>query len=361
MKYSKEHIKPDRPEPILPNGQLLRVTMNTALEPVIQSLIDEKYALIEDRYHSGMSVLAELKNRIFGKKDKSDFKAYRGKRSEFHEASNRLLVPVRDNKIALEKSPDIGWLKELYPDIANFMLSFPQIQGLNSSWQWYLKGISYPGLNKKIHPYYGAYFPTRFEHLRLFYNWLKNYSGPKTAAIDVGTGCGVLSFQLLTQGFEKVIASDINSNSLISVSKSAEKFGFEDRLDILQSDLFDQIDHKADLIVFNPPWLPAQSEITGLDHAIYYEPGLFERFFEQAHNHLKAEGTLVLLFSNLAQTEGVTQLHPVKTELSNYNRFRKVDLLEKKAVKASRKSKRRSHRKNEIIELWVLEKVLSAD
>ena len=361
MRYNKEHIKPDRPEPMLPDGQILRVTKKTALEPVIQSLIDEKYALIEDRYHTGMTVLSELKNQIFGNKAKSDFKAYRGKRSEFHEASNKLLVPIKDNKIALVKSPEIGWLKELYPDTTDFILSFPQIQGLNSSWQWYLKGISYPGLKKKIHPYYGTYFPTRFEHLRLFFNWLKKYSGPKTSAIDVGTGCGVLSFQLLTEGFEKVIASDISSNALISVSKSAEEFDFKDRLDILQSDLFEQITGKADLIVFNPPWLPAQSEITGLDHAIYYESGLFERFFEQAENYLNAEGRLVLLFSNLAQTEGVTQNHPVKTELSEHNRFRKIDLFEKKAAKASRKSKRRSHRKDEIIELWVLEKVSSTD
>lgn len=361
MKYNKEHIKPDRPEPILPDGQILRVTKKTALEPVIQSLLDEKYALIEDRYHTGMMVLSELKNQIFGNKAKSDFKAYRGKRSEFHEASNKLLVPIKDNKIALVKSPEIGWLQELYPDSTDFMLSFPQIQGLNSSWQWYLKGISYPGLKKKIHPYYGTYFPTRFEHLRLFFNWLKRYSGPKTSAIDVGTGCGVLSFQLLSEGFKKVIASDISNNALISVLKSAEEFDFKDRLDILQSDLFEQITGKADLIVFNPPWLPAKSEITGLDHAIYYESGLFERFFEQAENYLNADGSLVLLFSNLAQTEGVTQNHPVKTELSKYNRFRKIDLFEKKAAKASRKSKRRSHRKDEIIELWVLEKISSTD
>lgn len=359
MKYNNEHIKPNRPEPILSDGQLLRVTKKTALGPVIQSLLDEKYVLIEDRYHTGMTVLSELKKTIFGNKEKSDFKAYRGKRSEFHEASNRLLVPVRDNKIALDNSPEIGWLKKLYPDTADFMLSFPQIQGLNSSWQWYLKGISYPGLKKKIHPYYGTYFPTRFEHLRLFYNWLKKYSGPKTTGIDIGTGCGVLSFQLLTKGFEKVIASDINSNALISVSKSAEEFGFKDRLDILQSDLFEQVDLKADLIVFNPPWLPAQSEVAGLDYAIYYEPGLFERFFEQAGNYLSAEGRLVMLFSNLAQTEGVSESHPVKAELSKYNRFRKIDLIEKKAAKASHKTKRRSHRKNEMIELWVLEKIFS--
>jgi precorrin-6B methylase 2 len=361
LKYSKENIKPDRPDPIFPDEDLIRITKKSALEPVIQSLIDEKYVLIEDHYHTGMAVLAELKNRIFGNKAKSDFKAYRGKRSEFHEASNRLLVPVRVNKIALDKSPDIGWLKELYPDITDFMLSFPQIQGLNSSWQWYLKGISYPGLKKRIHPYYGTYFPTRFEHLRLFYNWLKRYSGPKVSAIDIGTGCGVLSFQLLTQGFEKVIAADINSNALISVSKSAEEFGFKDRLDIVQSDLFEHIDHKGDLIVFNPPWLPAQSDLTGLDHAIYYETGFFERFFEQAGNYLNADGRLVLLFSNIGKAEHVTQDHPVKTELSNYHRFRKIELLEKKAAKASRKTKRRSHRRDEIIELWVLEKIFSTD
>ncbi len=345
-----------RPEPVLPKEDSLSVNKKDDKQQAAEWLISGKEVVIEDQFHTGMMVLAELKKKIFGEKSKQDFTAYRETRSKFHEASNRLLVPVKQHQIALKKSPEIGWLDILYPDVADFLLPFPQVQGLNSSWQWYQKGISYPGLNKKFHPFYGTYFPTRFDHLRLFWNWLKNYSGIKNSAIDVGTGCGVLAFQLLSSGFEFVQAVDVNPNAIISVQENAERFEFEGRLDVRQSDLFEKCDRMADLIVFNPPWLPAQKERSGLDEAIYYEPGLFERFFDQAEKFLQNKGRIVLLFSNLAEHSGLQEEHPVERELSNHKRFKKTELLKKKAARSSKKTKRKDHRKKEFVELWVLER-----
>lgn len=43
----------------------------------------------------------------------------------------------------------------------------------------------------KYHLYYGAYFPTRFDHLLLFDNWLNRYKGSKKTAIDAGIGSDV--------------------------------------------------------------------------------------------------------------------------------------------------------------------------
>ncbi|MEP1488725.1 MAG: hypothetical protein ABJK28_09885 [Algibacter sp.] len=103
--------------------------------------------------------------------------------------------------MTVKKSPFIGWLEKLYPEITDFLLPFPHVQGLNSAWQWYQNGISIPVLRNKIHPYYGTYFPTRFDHLILFDNWLNRYNGPKKSAIEVGIGSGVLSFQMIKHGF----------------------------------------------------------------------------------------------------------------------------------------------------------------
>ena len=103
----------------------------------------------------------------------------------------------------MKKGPTIGWLEKLYPASGDFLLTFPQIQGLNSAWQWYTNGIVIPVLRNKIHPYYGVYFPTRFEHLVLFDNWLKRYNGLKKTAIDIGIGSGILSLMLVKHGFQK--------------------------------------------------------------------------------------------------------------------------------------------------------------
>ncbi|REL38987.1 class I SAM-dependent methyltransferase [Rhodohalobacter sp. SW132] len=352
-----EDPNPDRPEPVKPGEEPFTVTGSTSPDAVAEKLLQGNYVLIGDKFSSGLKFLSELKKQVFGGADKKDFLAYREKRSQYHLASNRLLVPIRQNKIDLEKAPGIGWLKKLYPDIDDFLLPFPQVQGLNSSWQWYQKGIKYPVLENKLYPYYGTYFPTRFDHLYLFDYWLKKYAGSKSTALDIGTGCGVLAFKLLDRGFETVYATDINQNAITSVRDDAKRVGVEDRLKAWQSDLFQRIRQKTDLIVFNPPWLPGQKETGGLDTAIYYKPILFERFFDEARHHINDDGRIVFLFSNVARITEIEQEHPVESELSKNSRYIKVKLIKRKADRPSSKTKRRDNREGEYVELWELKLV----
>ncbi|MHA2091864.1 MAG: methyltransferase, partial [Candidatus Kariarchaeaceae archaeon] len=258
-------------------------------------------------------------------------------------------------RLEVRKAPEIGWLKILYPEDSEFLISFPDIQGLNSSWQWYLKGLEIEILNLRIHPFYGTYFPTRFDHLQLFDKWLKSYKGNKNNAIDIGVGSGVLSFQLLQNGFSRVLGTDTNKNAIIGTTQESERLGFSDRLSLKYGDLFANCDFKAELIVFNPPWLIAKHQLKeGIDKAIYYETDLFPRFFEQAKQHLEKEGKLVLLFSNLPEIVGVDEVHPILNELNKYDRFKKELYLQQSVKPSSKKTKRKNWRKDEKIELWVL-------
>lgn len=218
-------------------------------------------------------------------------------------------------------------------------------------YKWYqIPGV----LKKKLHPFYGVYFPTRYDHLYLFDYWLKKYSGPKSTALDIGTGCGILSFQFLNKGFNKVYATDINPNSIISVIDDAKQLGYHDQLEAWQSNLFDNVDRKTDLIVFNPPWLPAQNDSEGLDKAIYYEPDLFDRFFDEAFKYVNKDGKIIFLYSNLAEITEVQNFHPVKNELSDHQRYKELKRINRKISKPSTKTKRRDHRQNEYVELWEL-------
>jgi len=233
--------------------------------------------------------------------------------------------------------------------------SFPQVQGMNSSWQWYKKGIEVETLDLTLHPYYGTYFPTRFDHLKLFDKWLKRYDGAKTNAIDMGVGSGVLSFQLIQNGFENICACDTNKNAIIGVSKEIQRLGYEDKITLKNSDLFENCDVKADLIVFNPPWLLAKHDLQeGIDKAMYYEGDLFPRFFEQALKHLTPNGKIVLIFSNLAQVVDAKSTHPIIEELQKNKRFRKELHLTRDVKASSKKTKRTDSRGNEKVELWVL-------
>ena len=210
-------IKVNKPEPIVIDEKPKHFNHGTEVGPVIEALKKGEAILIKEFYNDGISLLRDLHKYLKLKLPNKSFKEQQKYRSEYHRLSNLVLLEIVDQKLCVKKSPSIGWLEKFYPKNNRFFLTFPQIQGLNSSWQWYQNGISLPVLRNKIHPYYGTYFPTRFEHLVLFDNWLKHYKGSKKTAIEIGTGCGVLSLQMTEHQFQKIYATDINPNAIVGL------------------------------------------------------------------------------------------------------------------------------------------------
>jgi SAM-dependent methyltransferase len=344
-----------RPGPISTEIKTLSFTKRMDPEEAIEALLNHEFVLIHDFYSSGLALLNALKDYVKSLEGDPSFKGQRDFRKLYREWSQNVLLRVRDHKLMVRKAPEIGWLEKLYPEGGEFLLPFPQIQGLNSSWQWYVKGIKIPGLRDSIHPYYGTYFPTRFDHVILFESWLKTYSGSRDMAIDVGIGSSILTHMLLKYNFEKVIGTDNNPNAIIGLLEFLKKRKQKLPVDLLYGDLFADYPEKADLIVFNPPWLPAIHNVEGLDSAIYYDGHLFPRFFEQAQKHLKPNGRLVLLFSNLAEITAVTAHHPITHELETGARFEKEVFRQQEVKQASKKTRRdQSWRATEKVELWVL-------
>jgi len=348
-------IKANRPEPIAMPKTLKSYARGTDVKLTIEALVEGSSILISEFYSDGISLLKELHNYLKQKLPNSSFKEQQDYRSEYFKLSNRIVLEIVDQKINVKKSPNIGWLEKFYSEHNHFFLTFPQIQGLNSAWQWYKNGISIPVLRNKIHPYYGTYFPTRFEHLILFDNWLKRYEGPKKAAIDVGVGCGVLSLQMVQHGFQKVFATDINPNAIVGLKEFMGTTKLSRKIELDLGNLFGKWEKQTELIVFNPPWLPQAQDAEGIDNAIYYNETLFPEFFEAAKKRLLPEGKLVLLFSNIAQITNVAKEHPIETELAEGNRFQLEKCHKKTVSAASSKTKRDQYwRSSEEVELWVL-------
>ena len=190
-------IQPDRPNIITTEIEAIHFYRKMDTEATVVEMIAGKYVLVEEFYSNGLQVLNALKKNLLLKHKDKSFQGQRDYRAAFRKASYRLLLKIKDNKLIVKKSPDFGWLALLYPDVSDFYVPFPEVQGMNSSWQWYEKGLEVKTLNLTIHPFYGTYFPTRFDHLKLFDKWLKKYDGAKTNAIDIGAGSGVLYFQLI--------------------------------------------------------------------------------------------------------------------------------------------------------------------
>ena len=355
MNKDLETMQADRPEIITTEIEAIHFYRKMDTEATVVAMIEGKYVLVEEFYSNGLQVLAALKKNLLLKFSDKSFQGQRDYRAAFREASHRLLLKVEGNQLIVKKGPTIGWLKSLYPEVSEFYVSFPDLQGMNSAWQWYEKGIEIKTLDITLHPYYGTYFPTRFDHLKLFDKWLKKYEGAKENAIEIGVGSGVLSFQLIQNGFKNIYASDTNKNAIIGVAEESKRLGYEEKISVHHADLFEDCDVKADLIVFNPPWLPAKHDLEeGIDKAMYYDASLFPRFFEQAAQHLSPEGKIVLIFSNLGTVVDEENVHPIINELKTHKRFKKELHLTRDVRASSRRTKRRDSRDKEKIELWVL-------
>ncbi|WP_028887699.1 methyltransferase [Tenacibaculum ovolyticum] len=348
-------IEVNKPEVFVSGNELALFDRTTDIKLTINTLESGVPVLITAFYNNGLILLNALKIHLKNKFPNKSFQEQREYRSVYQKLSNLILIEIIGHKLAVKKAPYIGWLEKLYPETSNMLLSFPQIQGLNSAWQWYKNGISIPVLRNKIHPYYGTYFPTRFDHLLLFDNWLKRYMGPKKSAIDVGVGSGVLSFQMIKHGFQKIFGTDTNPNAIVGLTEFIADTKLSRKIELDFGHLFSKWEKQTELIVFNPPWLPGSHNLDSNDNAIYYNDNLFPNFFEEAKKRLLPEGKLVIIFSNLAQITNVTNEHPIEKELVEGGRFQLEKCLKKTVKVASKKTKRDQHwRDYEEVELWVL-------
>jgi methylase of polypeptide subunit release factors len=75
---------------------------------------------------------------------------------------------------------------------------------------------------------------------------------------------------------------------------------------LIEADLFPSTEHgKADLIVCNPPWLPAHPS-SALESAIYDEKSkMLKGFLNGLSTHLNKEGEGWLIISNFAELLGL--------------------------------------------------------
>lgn len=126
--------------------------------------------------------------------------------------------------------------------------------------------------------------------------------------LDMGTGSGILAVKAAEKGAD-VTAADINSEAVEEARENVIQEGLEDRIDFVQSDLFENIDRTFDLITFNPPYLPGEKGVG--DEEIWHggEKGieLTEEFLSQARNHLTESGECLIIISSRADSEALVE------------------------------------------------------
>jgi release factor glutamine methyltransferase len=124
---------------------------------------------------------------------------------------------------------------------------------------------------------------------------------PGDIVLDIGTGSGI---QAITAGHRasKVVAVDINPESVFYAQKNVRKSGLENTVTVMEGDLFSSLKRQEtfSVILFTPPYLNGLPD-TFFDHALFDpDKELLTRFFSEARHYLKPGGYVQMLYSSIA-------------------------------------------------------------
>ncbi len=135
---------------------------------------------------------------------------------------------------------------------------------------------------------------------------------PPARILDLGTGTGAILLSLLAELPNAYgLGIDICANALAVAQQNAHEMRISERVDFQRSNWFSDVEGKFDLLVANPPYIPA-SQIPTLAPELAYEPRIaltdegdglsaYRAIIPRAPAHLSANGQLMV---EIGETQG---------------------------------------------------------
>lgn len=318
-------------------------------------------------FQNAKQLLQALSRRIDrpGKKPKKPadnltlaFHLHRQAQSQKARILGMLLIEVNVGyRINLRRAPDVkAAFEHAYgPSKHGIVLSLREILGLIGAFEWSKNGVDIPVMNAKIYPSYGVFSPIRGEYLSL----VDTAPLPKNCvkAFDIGTGTGVLAAILANRGIQSIIATDNSPRALACAIKNIEALSLKNTVKIIEADLFPEVSHGlANLIVCNPPWLPARPS-SMLEHAVYDDNSqMLKGFIAGVRTRLAEDGEAWLILSDFAEHLGLRKSEEVPAWIHEAG----LKVLEKISTQANHKKvfdvtdPLHAARKLEVTSLWRL-------
>ncbi len=279
-------------------------------------------------FQQAKQLLAAMKRRLQTNKKKAKqpdnitqrFHLHRMQQGQISRILSHLLIELDANwQINLPRSPDVKAALEaanMTQSTHNSLMPLQNLLGYIGAYQWYQKGVPINALNKKtIHVPFGVFSPLRGEYLEL----VQQAPLPNSCqtAFDIGTGSGILAAILAQRGIPKIIGTDTNPLAIQAAKDNINNLGFNQQVDIIQQDLFPE--NTADLIICNPPWLPAKPT-SNIETALYDPDNqMLLALLSQAQHHLNENGEFWLILSNLAELLGLRESDDLNKMFNQFN------------------------------------------
>lgn len=130
---------------------------------------------------------------------------------------------------------------------------------------------------------------------------------PGERVLDLGTGSGVNAIVAAAAGGD-VVAVDVNPVAVGCARANAAANGLADRVDVRESDVFDNVDGRFDLVVFDPPfrWFkPTDLWERGTADENYEA---LTRFFDEVGGRLQLRGRVLLGFGTTGDIDYLHEL-----------------------------------------------------
>jgi methylase of polypeptide subunit release factors len=229
-------------------------------------------------------------------------------------------VNARETSGAHTLADIFGWSRPFPPEcLPKQMLRHLEDAGaLESSAGWLRSAVRFSTLGRQL--FIHSAFPTEqadavffgpdtYRFARVIEQCIKNACPLPRRVLDVGAGSGAggLHAAALLGNGSSVVLSDINRNAL-RFSRVNAAINDIAATEVVESDLFEQIDGQFDLIVANPPYLVDPLGRLYRHGGGTFGEGLSARIFEQSLDRLAPRGRLVL-YTGTAIVAGVDTLY----------------------------------------------------
>lgn len=125
--------------------------------------------------------------------------------------------------------------------------------------------------------------------------------------LDVGCGTGIIAIACALSGAKRVVAIDVDKNSLENAKINVKANNVQDKVEVIESDLFDKVHGKFDYILAN---LPISDKHWNLSVSTL---DLVKKFVIESLNHTKENGKIYIVWASFSKVSPLKQFFKEKS------------------------------------------------